>query len=108
VTSVAGQAREGKGTLLAESTEVVISYRVGLHARPATLFAKMASAFSSTISIENLTKRTKPVNAKSPLNILAADIRRDDRLRITADGADEKAAVEALSHLITTNFGEVE
>jgi phosphocarrier protein HPr len=93
---------------LAESTEVVISYRVGLHARPATLFAKTAAAFSSMISVENLTKKTKPVNAKSPLNILAADIRRDDRVRITADGTDEKAAVEALGHLIITNFGEVE
>jgi phosphocarrier protein HPr len=93
---------------LAASTEVIVSYRVGLHARPATLFAKTAVAFSSSISVENLTQGTEPVNAKSLLHILAAGIQRDDRLRITADGTDEKAAVEALSHLINTNFGEVE
>ncbi len=90
------------------SSEVVVSYRVGLHARPATLFAKTASAFSSTISIENLTKGDEPVNAKSLLHILGAGIQRYDRLRISADGADEKAAVEALIHLVTTNFGEAE
>ncbi len=72
------------------------------------MFAKTAAAFSSTITIENLTQRTQPVNAKSPLHILSAGIQGQDRLRITADGTDEQAAVEALSHLINTNFGEIE
>ncbi len=48
------------------------------------------------------------MNAKSPLHILSAGIQGQDRLRITADGTDEQAAVEALSHLINTNFGEIE
>jgi phosphotransferase system HPr (HPr) family protein len=72
------------------------------------LFAKAASAFSSSISLENLTQGTEPVNAKSLLHILASGIERDDRLRITADGSDERAALETLCHLITTNFGEPE
>lgn len=93
---------------MAASTEVVVAYREGFHARPATLFAKMAAAFSSVITIENLTQGTEPVNAKSPLNILAVGIQGHDRLRITADGTDEKAAIEKLSHLVTTNFGEAE
>ena len=93
---------------MAASTEVVVAYRDGFHARPATMFAKTAAAFSSTITIENLTQRTQPVNAKSPLHILSAGIQGQDRLRITADGTDEQAAVEALSHLINTNFGEIE
>lgn len=83
-------------------------YRDGLHARPATMFAKMAATFSSTITLENLTQKTKPVNAKSPLHILSAGIQGQDCLRITADGTDEQAAIEALRDLITTNFGEVE
>lgn len=92
---------------MAASTEVVFSHK-GFHARPATLFAKAAAAFSSTISVENLTKGSEAVNAKSPLHILTVGIQRHDRLRISADGIDEHAALETLSHLIDTNFGEAE
>lgn len=93
---------------MATSNEVVVTHRDGLHARPATMFAKAASAFTATVSLANLTRGTEPINAKSLLHILAAGIQRDDRLRITADGTDENAAVEALCHLIITNFGEAE
>lgn len=93
---------------MAASTEVVVAYRDGFHARPATMLAKKAATFSSTITLENLTQGTKPVNAKSPLHILSAGIQGQDRLRISADGTDEQAAIEALCHLITTNFGEAE
>lgn len=72
------------------------------------MFAKTASAFSSTILVENLTKEAEPINAKSLLHILAAGIQRYDRLRITADGEDAQAAIDTLSHLVNTNFGEVE
>jgi len=93
---------------LAASTEVVVSHRDGLHARPATLFAKVASAFTSVIFVENITQGTEAINAKSLLEILGAGVQRDDLLRITADGPDEHAAIEALSQLVTTNFGEAE
>ncbi|HTK09704.1 MAG TPA: HPr family phosphocarrier protein [Ktedonobacteraceae bacterium] len=93
---------------MATSNEVVVSHNVGLHARPAAVFAKLAATFSSTIQVENLTKGTEPVNAKSVLRILAAGIQMNDRLRISADGTDEDAAITALSNLITTNFGETE
>nr|BBH91990.1 hypothetical protein KTA_01890 [Thermogemmatispora argillosa] len=93
---------------MAASTEVVVAYRDGLHARPATLLAKTAAAFSSTITIENLTQGSKPVNAKSPLTILSIGIQRNDRLRIAAAGEDEQEAVEAIARLIASNFGEAE
>ena len=89
---------------MAISNEVVVHHQVGLHARPAALFAKTAAKFSSSISVENLTKGTKPVNAKSVLRILTAGIQMNDRLRIVAEGSDEKAAVDALCLLILTDF----
>jgi Phosphotransferase System HPr (HPr) Family len=91
---------------LATSTEIVITSRTGLHARPATLFAKTASKFSASVTVENLTKTSKPINAKSVLHILSAGIAKDSHLRISADGSDEKEAVAALVQLIETNFGE--
>ncbi len=93
---------------MAASNEVIIQHKIGLHARPAAVFVKMASQFSASILVENLTKGSPPVNAKSVLRLLTAGIQKDDRLRITAEGEDEDAAVAALTHLIATNFGETE
>ena len=93
---------------LATSNEVIVQNAVGLHARPAAIFAKTASTFSSNVLIENLTKGSTPVNAKSILRLLSAGIQMHDHLRITAEGTDESAAVNALSLLIATNFGETE
>jgi phosphocarrier protein HPr len=93
---------------MATSNEVVIHHKVGLHARPAAMFVKAAAGFSARITLENLSRGTQPVNAKSILNVLSAGVKMDDRIRISAEGADEAAAVSALSELIASNFGEKE
>ncbi len=93
---------------MATSCDVVIHSKVGLHARPAALFIKTAGEFSSRITIENLTRGARPTNAKSILSVLSAGARMNDQIRITADGADEEAAIAALSDLVKNNFGETE
>lgn len=93
---------------MATSNEVVVLHSVGLHARPAAVFAKTAATFSSAIQLENLTKGTEPINAKSVLRILSAGIQMNDRLRISAEGADEEVAVHTLSHLISSDFALME
>ncbi|HEY7418408.1 MAG TPA: HPr family phosphocarrier protein [Ktedonobacteraceae bacterium] len=90
------------------SNEVVMRHEVGLHARPAAMFVQMATRFSSVIQVENLTKGSEPVNAKSILRLLSARVQNGDRVRISAEGEDEKQAVAALSRLIETNFDETE
>jgi phosphocarrier protein HPr len=87
-------------------SDVVVQSEVGLHARPAALFIKTAGVFSSRITIENLTRGMKPVNAKSILSVLSAGVRMNDRIRITTEGADEEAAIDALAGLVESNFGE--
>ncbi|GCE13559.1 HPr family phosphocarrier protein [Tengunoibacter tsumagoiensis] len=86
--------------------ELVIHHPSGLHARPAALFVKAAAGFSCAISIENLSKGLEPVNGKSVLRLLTAAVQPNDRVRIIAEGEDEQVAVEALAHLIASNFGE--
>ena len=93
---------------MAASNDVVIHHKVGLHARPAAMFVKTAAGFSARITLENLTRGTQPMNAKSILSLLSAGVKMDDRIRITAEGSDEAAAVAALSELINSNFGETE
>ena len=93
---------------MAVSNEVVIRHKTGLHARPAAMFVKTAASFSSQITLQNLTKQKKPVNAKSIMSLLTASVQTNDRIRITAEGADEEAAVASLSELVNNNFGETE
>jgi phosphocarrier protein HPr len=90
------------------SREKVVRNKVGLHARPAALFVKTAAQFSSSVTIENLTKGTMSANAKSILSLLKAAVQMNDRVRIAAEGDDEEAAVTALCDLVDNKFGETE
>lgn len=85
------------------SKEVTITNKTGLHARPASEFVKQASKFKSNITLEC---KGKKVNAKSIINVLSVGIAAGSQILINAEGEDEKEAVEALTVLIESNFGE--
>ena len=72
--------------------EFVIKNEVGLHARPAALFVKTVSRFSSDIMVENLVTGSDPVNAKSILSVLSIGVEQNHRVLITAEGDDEDQA----------------
>jgi phosphotransferase system HPr (HPr) family protein len=78
----------------------------GLHARPAATLVKAAAVFRSQITIENLTRRSAPANAKSLLAVLGCGISLGHRIRIVVDGEDEAAALESLASLARGGFGE--
>ena len=81
------------------SKQVTVSNTVGLHARPATFFIKIANEYKSSIWIESDSRR---VNAKSLLGILSLGIVGGTEITIIADGADENDAVEGLESLLKT------
>ena len=83
--------------------EVMVKNQVGLHARPATFFIQKANEFKSSIWIE---KEERRVNAKSLLGILSLGIVGATNIKVIADGADEKAAVDALIELADSGFSE--
>lgn len=83
--------------------EVMVKNQVGLHARPATFFIQKANEFKSSIWIE---KEERRVNAKSLLGILSLCIVGGTNVKVIADGADEKAAVDALIELVDSGFSE--
>jgi phosphocarrier protein HPr len=83
--------------------EVILSNVLGLHARAAARFVQVASRFRSRIS---LSKDGRSVDAKSILGILMLAGAQGDRLVLSAQGDDEQDAVEALSALILSRFGE--
>jgi phosphocarrier protein HPr len=88
------------------TVELVVSNPSGLHARPATLFTQAAAGFTARITIENLDRGKGPVDAKSMLLLLTTGVSRDHRIRLTADGPDEEAAIEALVALVESGLGE--
>lgn len=85
------------------SVEVVIKNEVGLHARPASLFVKEAAKYKSEIKAE---KNGRVCNAKSIVGILSLGASKGDRVKIEAEGQDEKEAAQSLKALVDSNFGE--
>ncbi|MGL4799827.1 MAG: HPr family phosphocarrier protein [Cellulosilyticaceae bacterium] len=76
---------------------VIVKAESGLHARPAGVVAKTAATFASTITLE---KDGKTADAKRLLNILSLAAKEGDSILITANGADEEQAVEAIKNVI--------
>ena len=83
--------------------EVTLVNVLGLHARAAARFVQVASRFRSRITVA---KDGRAVDAKSILGILMLAGAQGDRLVLTARGDDARDAVEALSALILSRFGE--
>lgn len=91
---------------MAASINVTVKNEVGLHARPAAMFVKKASSFKSKVMVENVTRATAPVNAKSILSVLSIGVLKDHEIRIQAEGEDEDSAIKSLVELIESDFGE--
>ena len=83
--------------------DVLVQNQVGLHARPATFFIQKANEFKSSIWVE---KDERSVNAKSLLGVLSLGIVGGTKIRIIADGTDDKAAVDSLVDLVESGFAE--
>ncbi len=75
----------------------------GLHARPATRFAKLANQFASEIKVS---AKHKEVNGKSVIELLTLGAERGTDIRITATGMDAQEAINALRALVSSNFDE--
>ena len=86
-----------------QQAKVVVKHEAGLHARPASLFVKLAKQFSSDIKI---TSNGKTVSAKSLVLIITLAIQPNTEIEVRADGSDEQEAITALIGLVERNFTE--
>ena len=75
----------------------------GLHIRPAGKFAELASRFDADVQ---LAKDDQSVDGKSIMSILVLGADAGTEIRILASGSDATAAVDALTELVQTGFGE--
>lgn len=90
-----------------ETARATIVNRLGLHARPAMAFVEEASRFLAAITVRKCCS-DDPVDGKSILQMLMLAGTCGTLIEISADGPDEKQAVEALVALIESRFGEDE
>ena len=85
------------------SRQVTVVNALGLHARAAARFVKVASRFRSQIRV---TRGQHTMDGKSILGLLLLAASRGSELTISADGPDEADAVEALGALVKRGFEE--
>ncbi|HWR12938.1 MAG TPA: HPr family phosphocarrier protein [Rectinemataceae bacterium] len=83
--------------------ETTIKNRAGIHARPSALIAQTAVKFSSRIFLE---KNGNRINAKSIMGIITLAASYGSKITISAEGADEQAAVDAIKNLFESGFNE--
>ncbi|MBP6824720.1 MAG: HPr family phosphocarrier protein [Acidobacteria bacterium] len=82
---------------------IVITNRLGLHARAAAKLVKLAARFQSRVLIE---AKQKSADAKSIFSVLLLAAAKNTEIEIIVEGPDEEEAIGALCQLIADKFGE--
>ena len=85
------------------SRRMTIVNGLGLHARAAAKFVKLAGTFASQIRV---TRGQRTVDGKSILGLLLLAAARGSAIDIVADGPDEAQALDALGALVERGFEE--
>jgi len=83
--------------------EIAIINRLGLHARPAAMFVRIASRYRSEIWVA---KGTEEVNGKSIMGLMMLAAGQGSTLRIRCEGPDADKALQEIEELIKARFNE--
>ncbi len=87
------------------AVEIIISNKLGLHARAAAKLTQLSGQFSSDIFIA---KGARRVNAKSIMGVMMLAAGLGSTVVIEANGADSDQALTELQALFHDKFGETE
>ena len=90
------------------SRDIVVSNKLGLHARPAMQFVDVANGFSSDITVRKFDEEPGEADGKSVMQMIILAATEGTKMRIDADGEDADDAVNALAALFESKFGEDE
>lgn len=85
------------------SKTVIVVNKLGIHARPAAVFAKTANKFKADVLVE---KDGETINAKSIMGLMMLAAGPGSKLLIIANGPDAAEAAQAIEELIASKFGE--
>jgi len=90
---------------LVKNKKIVISNKLGLHARAAAKFVRIAAGYQSEVMI-NL--GNQEVSGKSIMGIMMLAAGKGTEINLVTVGPDEEEALIALENLILNRFGEAE
>ena len=83
--------------------EVTIVNALGLHARAAARFVRLASQFASTVRVA---RGPRELDGKSILGLLLLGAARGSTIVIRTEGPDQDEAADALAAMVADGFGE--
>lgn len=83
--------------------EFTVTNRLGLHARPAALFVHEAGRFKSNVLVS---KEGLEINGKSVMGLMLLAAECGSKIRIKAEGPDERQVLEAIEKLFARKFDE--
>jgi phosphocarrier protein len=88
------------------SREIIVSNKLGLHARPAMQFVDLANQFKSAITVHKGGEEPETADGKSVMQMIILAATEGTPLRIEAEGEDAETAVQKLAELFASKFGE--
>jgi len=83
--------------------DFTILNKLGIHARPAAQFVKIANRFQADIFVE---RDGEEIDGKSIMGVMMLAAGHGSVITVTADGSDESAAIAAIGDLIDRKFEE--
>lgn len=83
--------------------ELVVSNKLGIHARPAAMFVRTANRFDCQVYVE---KDGERVNGKSIMGLMMLAAGPGSKLQIFAEGEDALKAIQELEMLLKRKFDE--
>ena len=83
--------------------DLVVTNKLGVHARPAAMFVKVANRFESEIMVE---KDGETVNGKSIMGLMMLAAGPGCKIRVQAEGEDAAQALHEIEALLKRKFDE--
>lgn len=96
-------AKKDSGDNLTVTKELVVTNKLGIHARPAAMFVKIATRFTCDIFVE---KDGERVNGKSIMGLMMLAAGPTCKILVVANGGDAPQAVGELEALLKRKFDE--
>ncbi|MBA3881271.1 MAG: HPr family phosphocarrier protein [Chthoniobacterales bacterium] len=83
--------------------EVTIVNRLGMHARPAAMFVRVASRYRAEVWVE---REGEQINGKSIMGLMMLAAGQGSKLMIRCEGPDADRVMQELEELIAGKFSE--
>lgn len=85
--------------------QLTVIGETGLHSRPADLFVRTAKLYASAITVR---KGEKSADAKNIIKVILLNVTKGQSMTVSANGADEDAALDSLKRLVESDFSDVD